>query len=201
MISQRPPGGKKVYNEYLRSVVRFAPIPLDRLQQSSTAGRRDRSYPDRTNLSSSSTLNEAGENLTKTLYDALKGVIEAGWPVDNLSFSLSKQLWTLTMGQYTTAFGSTVRLSPTELSQTTQMNGKNAAVEIWRLWLEFGQPTESEMPGSSLEHENCLQWTLGDWFHYGKEPLDRVIFYKYKDQLVVVGFEMPFLRSGILKPT
>lgn len=40
-------------------------------------------------LSGSPILESAGENLTKTLDDAVKGVIKAGWPVENVSFSLA----------------------------------------------------------------------------------------------------------------
>lgn len=114
-------------------------------------------------------------------------------------FAGIKTMWGLTMGQYTSTFGSTVRLFPTDLSRTTQMNGKNVTGEVWRLWPEFGDPPQSDLPGSKLEYDNCLQWSLGDWVHYGKEPLDRVVFYKDADEHVV-GFEMPFLRSGILQP-
>lgn len=41
------------------------------------------------NLSNSPILKAAGANLTKTLDDAVKGVIKAGWPVENVSFSLA----------------------------------------------------------------------------------------------------------------
>ncbi|KID78277.1 uncharacterized protein G6M90_00g040840 [Metarhizium brunneum] len=139
-------------------------------------------------------------------------LIEATFKLDNDSLVISeirdggndvfggiKKIWGLTMGQYTATFGSTMRLFPTDLYQTTQMEGRNVTAEVWRLWPEFGEPLESDMPGSNLGFENCLQWALGDWIHYGKEPLDRVVFYKDASQ-DVVGFEMPFLRSGILKP-
>ncbi|KHO01564.1 beta-lactamase family protein [Metarhizium album ARSEF 1941] len=110
-----------------------------------------------------------------------------------------KKIWGLAVGQYAAAFGSTMRLFPTDLSQTAQMDGNNVTAEVWRMWPEFGEPIPSDMPGFNLGYENCLQWTLGDWIHYGKEPLDRVVFYKDSRQ-DVVGFEMPFLRSGILRP-
>ncbi|KAG8426592.1 Actin- protein 6 [Metarhizium acridum] len=138
--------------------------------------------------------------------------VEASFKLDNDSLVISeirhggddvfggiKKIWGLTIGQYTATFGSAMRLFPTDLYQTTQMDGKNVTAEVWRLWPEFGEPIESDMPGSNSGFENCLQWTLGDWIHYGKEPLDRVIFYKDASQHVI-GFEMPFLRSGILKP-
>jgi hypothetical protein len=114
-------------------------------------------------------------------------------------FAGIKQLWGLTMGQYTATFGSTMRLFPTDLSEAARMNGRNVTAEVWRLWPEFGDAVKSDLPGSALEYGNCLQWSLGDWVHYGKEPLDRVVFYKDSNGRVV-GFEMPFLRSGVLEP-
>lgn len=138
--------------------------------------------------------------------------LEASFKLDNDSLIVSeirdngedvfagiKKMWGLTMGQYTAAFGSTVRLFPTDLAQTAQMNGKNVTGEVWRLWPEFGEAMESDLPGSRLSYDNCLQWSLGDWVHYGKEPLDRIIFYKDADGHVV-GLEMPFLRTGVMKP-
>ena len=107
-------------------------------------------------------------------------------------------IWGVTMGQYTSSFGKTIRLFPQDLDANSTLDGRTVVKEVWRLWPEFGAESKSDMPGAKLSYEDCLTWSLGDWVHYGGEPLDRVVFYKQHDK--VVGFEMPFLRSGVLRP-
>ncbi|KAK2589440.1 Actin-related protein 6 [Conoideocrella luteorostrata] len=138
--------------------------------------------------------------------------LEATFKLDNDSLIVSaisdsgndvlsglRSLWGLTMGQYTAGLGPTIRLFPTDLSEMVAVNGESLAKEVWRLWPEFEDGLESDLPGSKLGYDNCQQWTLGDWVHYGKEPLDRVLFYRDGGGRVV-GFEMPSLRSGLLRP-
>lgn len=88
MNPQPSSSDNKVYNEYLRSVVRFASIP-------SRSGFSNPQLPaggtgsTQTQPQQLANPKAAGANLTKTLDDAVKGVIKAGWPVENVSFSLA----------------------------------------------------------------------------------------------------------------
>lgn len=160
---------------------------------------------------------QAEENYARTFKsgcDTPKNMsYEASFTLDNDSLTISsiksngkdmfediKKIWGMTMGQYTASFGSTVRLFPVELAERVTLNGKTAIKEIWRLWPEFGgAPPKSDLPGALLEMDNCVIWSVGDWVHYGQDPMDRVVFYK-DDKGHVIGFEMPFLRSGVMHP-
>lgn len=91
-----------------------------------------------------------------------------------------------------------VCLFPTDLSETVTLgDGEVETKEVWRLWPDLDAPAVVDLPGAGLERDDCLGWTLGDWIHYGGEPLDRVILHRRGTN--VVGFEVPFLRSGVMK--
>ncbi|KEZ46560.1 Uncharacterized protein SAPIO_CDS0356 [Scedosporium apiospermum] len=112
---------------------------------------------------------------------------------------------------FSQAFGSILglgvagpRLFPTGVKTPGEVklcNGTRAVVrEDWRLnWSEFVNFEESELPGVGVTAQDCLSWTLADWMHYGKEPLDRYIFVTDAESGEVLGFEVPFLRSGLLQ--
>jgi hypothetical protein len=119
------------------------------------------------------------------------------------------EIWNLTIGSYTgETVGPTIRLFPTGLvGEALLPGGKSPARgEVWRLWPDLNAsspavPTaKPSLPGAGLVsgHE-CMTWSVGDWVHYGREPLDRIVFYR-DEQDEVVGLELPFLRSGILYP-
>ncbi|TQV95945.1 beta-lactamase family protein [Cordyceps javanica] len=102
------------------------------------------------------------------------------------------------LGMFGPKVSDTVRLFPTELSENVTFEGDSGVVkEVWRLWPDALVPPAVDMPGSGLDRDDCLGWMMGDWVHYGGEPLDRVIFYRKGNK--VMGFEVPFLRSGIMK--
>ncbi|KAJ4150917.1 hypothetical protein LMH87_011644 [Akanthomyces muscarius] len=102
------------------------------------------------------------------------------------------------LGAFGPKISDTVRLFPTDLSENVAMDdGEVGVKEVWRLWPDLAAPAVVDLPGSGLDKDDCLGWTLGDWIHYGGEPLDRVIFYRRGTK--VTGFEVPFLRSGVMK--
>ncbi|KAJ6784101.1 hypothetical protein PWT90_10691 [Aphanocladium album] len=101
------------------------------------------------------------------------------------------------LGMFGPKISDTVRLFPTELVEDATVEGDGVVKEVWRLWPDVVAPPFVDLPGSQLDKDDCLGWTVGDWIHYGSEPLDRVIFYR-KDARVT-GFEVPFLRSGVMK--
>ncbi|KAH7309804.1 beta-lactamase/transpeptidase-like protein [Stachybotrys elegans] len=107
-------------------------------------------------------------------------------------------LWSLIMTNFASPIGSTVRLFPQELDEQVTLDGKPATREIWRLWPQALPQPDSDLPGYGIDATNCMSWTLGDWVHYGGEPIDRAVFYRHGGD--VVGFELPFLRSGIMRP-
>ncbi|KAM3497194.1 hypothetical protein MY10362_009447 [Beauveria mimosiformis] len=109
------------------------------------------------------------------------------------------EIWNLTMGQYSSPVGPKLRLFPSELVKQTKVQRETLTSEMWLLWPELIAGERSDLPSTGLEHENCMTWTIGDWVHYGSEPIDRVLFYRDEDGKVV-GFEAPFLRTGILRP-
>jgi hypothetical protein len=80
-----------------------------------------------------------------------------------------------------------------------QLDGKDVTKEVWRLWPDLLSGEGSGLPGSGLDRSNCGGWMLGDWVHYGGEPMDRAIFYK-DNHGEIIGFEIPILRSGFLSP-
>ncbi|KAJ3475012.1 hypothetical protein NLG97_g9610 [Lecanicillium saksenae] len=101
------------------------------------------------------------------------------------------------LGMFGPKISGTVRLFPTELNEKVTLDGEVVTKEVWRLWPDLVAPTAVDLPGSGLANGDCLGWTLGDWIHYGGEPLDRVIFYRKGSH--VASFEVPFLRSGMMK--
>lgn len=102
------------------------------------------------------------------------------------------------LGMFGPKISNKVRLFPTELNEEVSLGNETVVKEVWRLWPDMLVGPDVNLPGSGLDKDDCLGWTLGDWIHYGGEPLDRVIFYRKESK--VVAFEVPFLRSGIMRP-
>ncbi|UNI22813.1 Actin- protein 6 [Purpureocillium takamizusanense] len=110
------------------------------------------------------------------------------------------QIWNLTMAQFTAELGPTLRLFPTDQDEKTTLDGRQVTREVWRLWPELADWPASDLPAPGTLRDDCVLWMLGDWVHYGEEPMDRFLFYK-DDKGEVLGFEAPFLRTGILRPS
>lgn len=102
-----------------------------------------------------------------------------------------KDIWELTLGDFLPDLGDTIRVFPSELRE----DGK----EVWHLWPDLDAGFKTDLPGGMVEEMNCVGWTIQDWVHYGGEPLDRVLF--HVEAGGVIGFEVPFLRSGVLHPS
>ncbi|KAM3479181.1 hypothetical protein MY8738_005604 [Beauveria namnaoensis] len=109
------------------------------------------------------------------------------------------EMWNLTMGQYSSPVGPKLRLFPSDMVKQTKVQHETLTSEMWLLWPELIDGERSDLPGAGLEHANCMTWAIGDWVHYGGQPIDRVLFYRDENGKVV-GFEAPFLRTGILRP-
>ncbi|KEY73682.1 hypothetical protein S7711_07728 [Stachybotrys chartarum IBT 7711] len=138
--------------------------------------------------------------------------VEAAFDLDNDSLVLVSvqrngeemlssitDLWNMIMAPFAAPIGSTVRLFPQELYENTTLQGHPVIRQVWRLWPDLLSPSTSELPGQEVDASNCFSWTLGDWVHYGSEPMDRVAFYE-DEYGEVAGVEVPFLRSGVLTP-
>lgn len=94
---------------------------------------------------------------------------------------------------------STPRLFPTDIEEQTTQDGKEVVREDWRMMWGDAQFGESgELPGQGVTRGDCLMWTVADWSHYGKEPLDRFVFVRDVETGEVLGLEAPFLRAGLL---
>jgi hypothetical protein len=104
------------------------------------------------------------------------------------------------MGTVMPVMASGFRIFPTEDTVPEIWNDRPVVRESWRTWSDFLASGESDLPGVGLSGDNCLVWTIGDWLHYGSEPLDRIVFLRSSETGDIVGLELPFLRSGILVP-
>lgn len=94
------------------------------------------------------------------------------------------------------------RLFPAEVEErTTTQDGREVIREDWRMrWGDAQQATGGELPGKGATRGDCLLWTVTDWLHYGREPLDRFVFVRDAGTGEVLGLEAPFLRAGLLTP-
>lgn len=109
------------------------------------------------------------------------------------------QIWNLTLGTYVAPISPTIRAFPSELTSNATLHGKPVTKQAWRLWPELETDAGSELPSAGVAAKDCVAWTIGDWVYYGGEALDRIEFYMGEDGSVV-GMEVPFLRSGVLRP-
>ncbi|KAF4331762.1 beta-lactamase 3 [Fusarium beomiforme] len=110
------------------------------------------------------------------------------------------EIWGLTLGDFLPKVGPKIRIFPSQLFENTTLDGKPIVKGVWRLWPDLDSGFKTDLPGNEVEEMNCVGWSIQDWVHYGGEPLDRVLVYIGEDG-DVRGFEVPFLRSGILRPT
>lgn len=116
-----------------------------------------------------------------------------------------KEIWAVTVGQFLPGPGLSgdFRIFPAGMEElATSDHGKEVIREDWRIWWP-NEPTEgdtgSDIPGVGFSaQQDCLGWTTVDWLYYGNEALDRIVFVKDTDPGMVIGLEIPYLRTGIL---
>ncbi|RSM00792.1 hypothetical protein CEP52_008920 [Fusarium oligoseptatum] len=109
------------------------------------------------------------------------------------------KLWTFALGDFLPTVSPTIRVFPSDLREKTTLDGKSVTREVWHLWPDIGSDFKTDLPGQMIQGMECVGWTIQDWVHYGREPLDRVLVYVGEDG-DVMGFEVSFLRSGVLYP-
>jgi hypothetical protein len=111
------------------------------------------------------------------------------------------EIWNASMGQITPFLEAKPnwRLYPAEIeTPSTLPDGRKVILEEWRLqWDDIPTPA-TDLPGANILAHYCPKWSYEDWIYYGGESLDRFIFVKEAKTGNVLGFEAPFLRSGVL---
>ncbi|UPK97081.1 hypothetical protein LCI18_008016 [Fusarium solani-melongenae] len=110
------------------------------------------------------------------------------------------KIWTFALGDFLPTVGPKIRVFPSDLREKATLDGKPVTKEVWHLWPDIGSDFKTDLPGKIIDSMNCVGWTIQDWVHYEGEPLDRVLVYVGEDG-DVEGFEVPFLRSGVLYPS
>jgi hypothetical protein len=97
------------------------------------------------------------------------------------------------------------RLFPTEVSETRTVKNGGQQVEVvredWRIGLDFlpntAESSGSDFPGQGAVKDACVAWQTADWFYYGGEAVDRIVFLKEAESGDVLGVEIPFLRASV----
>lgn len=109
------------------------------------------------------------------------------------------ELWLVTVGAQLAPIVPTFRFFPTGDVIAEEADGGTVTKEAWRIFFETDVPdSKTGLPGQGISAQECNGWMLHDWMHYGSEPLDRMLVVRDEDG-IVLGFEFPFLRSGLLK--
>lgn len=98
------------------------------------------------------------------------------------------------------------RIFPAAFSQRAVENidgrEKDVVRQDWRINLDFlpntAESSGSELPGQGAVREACIAWQTADWFYYGGEAVDRVVFVEEGGTGRLLGVEVPFLRTGLM---
>lgn len=93
------------------------------------------------------------------------------------------------------------RLFPGEIYRDSVWEGRKVVEEDWRFEWDFEEArgaAESEMPGRGASAAECKGWKVVDWLYYGGQSVDRVVFVRDGETGELVGFEVPFLRTGVM---
>ena len=99
------------------------------------------------------------------------------------------------------------RIFPAEIEEEDVIlqEGKNISVirEDWRIGLDFsfygGAESMSELPGQGVYQGFCGSWEAQDWFYYGGQAVDRIVFVLDKETRAVLGVDVPFLRANLTR--
>lgn len=122
------------------------------------------------------------------------------------------EIWLVTAGQFlpaelgkiNTTRGYRVYPAEVEREEVTLEDGRRVVEEDWRLeWGSVddvsGRPPETDLPGKGISDWDCRSWAVTDWIYYGQQSVDRLVFVKDAETGDVVGLEVPFLRTGVMK--
>ncbi|KAK5651384.1 hypothetical protein OQA88_12541 [Cercophora sp. LCS_1] len=111
-----------------------------------------------------------------------------------------RELWDVTVNAFLPSrLNKLFRLYPASVERKAQVEGREVVLEDWRFQWDMEFDTASDLPGERLAGNDCLSWTLGDWMHYGSEPVDRVVFVKDAQTGKVLWLDVPFLRTGMME--
>ncbi|EGX43887.1 hypothetical protein AOL_s00210g334 [Orbilia oligospora ATCC 24927] len=95
------------------------------------------------------------------------------------------------------------RIYPMEVSTSQGHSSHRIIKEDWRIAMEvtgeIGSDKKSELPSAGAFAKGCNTWQTYDLLQYGGQPIDRIVFWLNGTTREVVGVEVPFLRSGVLK--
>ncbi|KAF3279071.1 hypothetical protein TWF970_004180 [Orbilia oligospora] len=95
------------------------------------------------------------------------------------------------------------RIYPMEVSTSQEHSNHRIIKEDWRIAMEvtgeIGSDKKSELPSAGAFAKGCNTWQTYDLLQYGGQPIDRIVFWLNGTTREVVGVEVPFLRSGVLK--
>ncbi|KAF3223136.1 hypothetical protein TWF192_004405 [Orbilia oligospora] len=95
------------------------------------------------------------------------------------------------------------RIYPMEVSTSAGYGSHRIIKEDWRIAMEvtgeIGSDKKSELPSAGAFAKGCNTWQTYDLLQYGGQPIDRIVFWLNGTKREVVGVEVPFLRSGVLK--
>lgn len=97
------------------------------------------------------------------------------------------------------------RLFPSEVYETSTVEYGGQQVEVvmedWRIGLDFlpntAESSGSDFPGQGAVKDACVAWQTADWFYYGGQAVDRVVFLKEEESGKILGAEIPFLRASV----
>lgn len=152
-----------------------------------------------------------GNEVDQTCFD-----VTVEQDVDSLKLSVGKrngsdvlaavqEIWAVTVGQFLPGPGLSgeFRIFPADIYEVSKIDdGDEIVREDWRLWWSIeptAYGTELDIPGVGLSaQQDSVGWTTTDWLYYGNEGLDRLIFVKDAGSGMVVGLEIPYLRTKVL---
>lgn len=115
------------------------------------------------------------------------------------------EIWRATAGQFLPPemgeLTGVYRLYPAEVErERTLGDGRRVVEEDWRLeWGIDVSGLETDLPGRGISDGDCRSWALADWMHYGQQPVDRFVFVRDAETAEVIGLEVPFLRTAVMK--
>ncbi|GBF61003.1 beta-lactamase-like protein [Trichophyton mentagrophytes] len=154
---------------------------------------------------------QKGDNENETDYSSikLKTVVDNGTGIKLESLSRNdsdilegiRKVWSATLatvGQ----LAPEMRIYPTGVEKTVTNGNKNLVEQDWRINFDLlpnVNEQASDLPGLGKLEALCTSWQTVDWLYYAGVPMDRIVFTVNKEAGKVVGVDIPFLRSGLIR--